>query len=60
MKATKQNFFDKKTLDLCANADGVLRFDEKGFSDSILIIAVIEKTVQLLLKLIILLNLVVK
>ena len=30
MKATKQNIFDKNTLDLCGNADGVLRFDEKN------------------------------
>ena len=60
MKATKQNIFDKNTLDLCGNADGVLRFDEKEFSDSIVLFANIEKTVQLLLKFIFLLNLVLK
>ena len=29
MKATKQIIFDENTLELCGNADGVLKFDEK-------------------------------
>ena len=29
MKATKQSIFDKSRHDLCGNADGVLKFEEK-------------------------------
>ena len=59
-KATKQSNFDKNTLDLCGNADGVLNFDDIKFTDATLRFTIIEFSVQFWFNNMLLLNIFAK